>query len=243
MILDLLNAASAQLDQVGPIIADVLASDLAQPVTFQRFGQPSEQLRSVIGQEEDRSTDAPDVHEPGISSRSFTALLPYHEAALTPGWTLTDATGRIHVPVAPVLKPAGRNLFLVARVAPLVERTRVHDLAFEVPGQGLVRERGTGNRKPAPPAPLPVQARLTGSTDPRLRETVGADNADMVLIGRWGSLTAPTAQPDGIRWGTSSPLTLNGQPGTLTVQLAYPDEDLATEAQFGQRFLATWRTP
>ncbi|MCD0165254.1 hypothetical protein [Deinococcus sp. 12RED42] len=242
MILDLLNAASAQLDQVGPIIADVLASDLAQPVTFQRFGQPSEQLRSVIGQEEDRSTDAPDVHEPGISSRSFTALLPYHEAALTPGWTLTDATGRIHVPVAPVLNPAGRNLFLVARVAPLVERTRVHDLAFGVPGQGMVQD-SLGNRKPAPGGTLAVQARLSAATDPKLRDTVGADNADLVLIGRWGSLTAPTSRPDGVRWGSQSPLVIDGQAGTLTVQLAYPDEDTATEAQFGQRFLALWRTP
>lgn len=242
MILDLLNAASAQLDQVGPIIADVLASDLAQPVTFQRFGQPPEQLRSVIGQEEDRSTDAPEVHEPGISSRSFTALLPYHEAALTPGWTLTDAGGRIHVPVAPILNPAGRNLFLVARVAPLVERTRVHDLAFGVPGQGMVRD-SLGNLVPAPGGTLAVQARLSATTDPKLRDTVGADNADLVLIGRWGSLTAPTGRPDGVRWGSQSPLVIDGQVGTLTVQLAYPDEDTATEAQFGQRFLALWRTP
>ena len=242
MILDLLNAASAQLDQVGPIIADVLASDLAQPVTFQRFGQPPEQLRSVIGQEEDRSTDAPEVHEPGISSRSFTALLPYHAAALTPGWTLTDASGRIHVPVAPILNPAGRNLFLVARVAPLVERTRVHDLVFGVPGQGMVRD-SRGNLVPAPGGTLAVQARLSATTDPKLRDTVGADNADLVLIGRWGSLTAPTSRPDGVRWGSQSPLVIDGQPGTLTVQLAYPDEDTATEAQFGQRFLALWRTP
>lgn len=242
MILDLLNAASAQLDQVGPIIADVLASDLAQPVTFQRFGQLPEQLRSVIGQEEDRSADAPEVHEPGISSRSFTALLPYHEAALTPGWTLTDASGRIHVPVAPVLNPAGRNLFLVARVAPLVERTRVHDLAFGVPGQGMVRD-SRGNLVPAPGGTLAVQARLSATTDPKLRDTVGADNADLVLIGRWGSLTEPTGRPDGVRWGSQSPLVIDGQAGTLTVQLAYPDEDTATEAQFGQRFLALWRTP
>ncbi|OOV11847.1 hypothetical protein BXU09_19775 [Deinococcus sp. LM3] len=238
----LLNAASAQLDQVGPIIADVLASDLAQPVTFQRFGQPPEPLRALIGQEEDRSTDAPEVHEPGISSRSFTALLPYHEAALTPGWTLTDAGGRIHVPVAPVLNPAGRNLFLVARVAPLVERTRVHDLAFGVPRQGMVRD-SLGNLVPAPGATLAMQARLSATTDPKLRDTVGADNADLVLIGRWGSLTAPTSRPDGVRWGSRSPLVIDGQAGTLTVQLAYPDEDTATEAQFGQRFLALWRTP
>ena len=242
MILDLLNAASAQLDQVGPIIADVLASDLAQPVTFQRFGQPPEQLRSVIGQEEDRSTDAPEVHEPGISSRSFTALLSYHAAALTPGWTLTDASGRIHVPVAPILNPAGRNLFLVARVAPLVERTRMHDLVFGVPGQGMVRD-SRGNLVPAPGGTLAVQARLSATTDPKLRDTVGADNADLVLIGRWGSLTAPASRPDGVRWGSRSPLVIDGQSGTLTVQLAYPDEDTATEAQFGQRFLALWRTP
>ena len=242
MILDLLNAASAQLDQVGPIIADVLASDLAQPVTFQRFGQPPEQLRSVIGQEEDRSTDAPEVHEPGISSRSFTALLSYHAAALTPGWTLTDASGRIHVPVAPILNPAGRNLFLVARVAPLVERTRMHDLVFGVPGQGMVRD-SRGNLVPAPGGTLAVQARLSATTDPKLRDTVGADNADLVLIGRWGSLTAPAGRPDGVRWGSQSPLVIDGQPGTLTVQLAYPDEDTATETQFGQRFLALWRTP
>lgn len=242
MILDLLNAAAEQIDQTAPIIADVLASDLAQPVTFQRFGQPPGFLRALIAQEEDRSTDAPKVDEPGISSRSFTALLPYHEPALTPGWILTDATGRVHVPVAPVLNPAGRNLFLVARVAPLVERTRVHELVFQVPGVGTVEDRATGNRRSAPPTPLPVTVRLATTTDPRLTDLAGADSADLTLIGRWGPLTAPTTRPDALRWGMKAPLTLDGQPGTLTLKLAYPDEDLHREAQFGGRFLATWRT-
>lgn len=241
MILDLLNAASEQIDQTGPYIADVLASDLAQPVTFQRFGQPPVQLRVLIAQEEDRSTDAPKVDEPGISSRSFTALLPYQEVALTPGWILTDATGRVHVPVAPVLNPAGRNLFLVARVAPLVERTRVHELVFQVPGQGVTRPPGALNPVPAPATPRPVQARLTATTDPRIRDSVGADAAEVVFVGRWGPLTAPTSTPAGLRWGLSAPLTFDGQSGVLTLKLAYPDEDLHREAQFGARFVAVWR--
>lgn len=243
MILDLLNAAAEKIDEVAPIIADVLASNLAQPVTFERFGQPPGLLRALIAQEEDRSTDAPNIDEPGISTRSFTALLPYHEPALTPGWILTDATGRVHVPVAPILNPAGRNLFLVARVAPLVERTRVHDLVFQVPGQGVTRPYGALNPIPAPATPLPVQARLAATTDPKIRDSVGADAAEVVLVGRWGPLTAPTGTPDGLRWGLSAPLTLGGQPGTLTLKLAWPDEDLHREAQFGARFLAVWRTP
>ncbi|WP_189065347.1 hypothetical protein [Deinococcus seoulensis] len=242
MILDLLNAASAQLDQVGPIVQDVLASNLARPATLTRFGAAPQEVRALIAEEEDRSTAAPDVHEPGVSSRTHTALLPFLDAARTVGWTLTDDRGRVFVPVALPLNPGGRDFCLVARVAPLVERTRVHDLAFSVPGTGMTRD-SLGNPRPAPGGALAVQARLNATTDPKLRDTVGADNADLVLIGRWGSLTAPTSRPDGVRWGSQSPLVIDGQTGTLTVQLAYPDEDTATEAQFGQRFLALWRTP
>lgn len=241
MILEQLNAAAEKIDEVAPIIADVLASNLAQPVTFERFGQPPGPLRALIAQEEDRSTDAPNIDEPGISNRSFTALLPYHEPALTPGWILTDATGRVHVPVAPVLNPAGRNLFLVARVAPLVERTRADELVFQVPGQGMVRPPGALNPVPSPTTPLPVTVRLATTTDPRLTDLAGADRADLTLIGRWGPLTAPTTRPPSLRWGMQAPLALDGQPGTLTLKLAYPDEDLHREAQFGARFVAVWR--
>ncbi|MBZ9753002.1 hypothetical protein K7W42_19370 [Deinococcus sp. HMF7604] len=242
-MLDLLNAAEAQLSQVGPIIADVLASDLAWPFTLIRFGQPGVPVRALLGEEEDRSSVGPEIDAPEVASRTFTALLPPLEAARTLGWMLTDAAGRVFVPVAAPLDPGRRGFCLVARVAPLPERTRVHDLVFQVPSAGTVIQPGTGNQVPAPSTPFPIQARLSATTDPRIRDSVGADAADLVLIGRWGSLTAPAAHPPSLRWGLKAPLTLQGQAGTLTLKLAYPDEDLATEAQFGGRFVASWSTP
>ncbi|MVN88285.1 hypothetical protein GO986_16185 [Deinococcus sp. HMF7620] len=242
-MLDLLNAAEAQLAQVGPVITQVLASDLARPLTLTRFGQAGVPVRALLGEEEDRSSIGPDIDAPEVASRTFTALLPPLEVARTLGWMLTDGTGRVFVPVAVPLDPGGRGFCLVARVAPLPERTRVHDLVFQVPSTGTVIQPGTGNQVPAPPTPFPIQARLSATTDPRIRDSVGADAAEVVLIGRWGSLTDPKSHPPSLRWGLKAPLSLQGQSGTLTLKLASPDEDLATEAQFGGRFLALWSTP
>lgn len=114
---------------------------------------------------------------------------------------------------------------------------------FHVPGEGTIEDPDTGNQVAAPGEDLAVSARLSASADPRVRDMVGADTAEVVLLGRWGTLDDPRARPAGVRWGSSSPLMLDGQPGTLTVKLAYPDSDLAQEQQFGARFVAVWRTP
>lgn len=242
-MLDLLNAAHAELEAARPLIQDMLASAFAQDVTVRRFTGEVVQARAIIGQQEDRSTDAPEMHEPGISSRSSTVLLQPHAPVREVGFTVTTATGQVLVPVAIPQNPQDLNLFWVVRMAALAERTRVEPLTFHVPGQGTVVDPATGNHLPAPGIPFPVQARLHATADPRVRDMAGADSADVVLVGRWGTLDAPQARPAGVRWGSRSPLTLDGQPGTLTVKLAYPDSDLAQEQQFGARFVAVWRTP
>lgn len=241
-MLDVFNAAHAELEAARPLIQDALASAFAQDVTVRRFTGEEVQARALIGQEEDRTADAPTVDEPGISSRSLSVVLQPHAPVQEVGFTVTTAAGQILVPVAVPQNPQNLNLFWVVRMAALAGRTRVEQLVFHVPGEGTVEDPDTGNQVPAPGENLQVPVRLHATTDPRVADMVGADTAEVVLVGRWGTLDAPQARPAGVRWGNSSPLTLDGQPGTLTVKLAYPDSDLAQEQQFGARFVAVWST-
>lgn len=235
------NAARAEVEQVGPIVQSVLASNFAQSVNVHTFSdQTDHMVQALIGQEEDRSTDGPKVDDPGITSRTFTGLFPFDAPVGKVGFLVTDATGRALIPVAPPLNPFDLNFCWVVRLAPLVDRTRTELLTFVI-SSGLVRQPGTGNQIPAPGQPLQVPVRLVASDDPRIRDMVGADTAEVALIGRWGTLEAPQTRPAGVHWGSSTPLVLDGQKGTLTIKLAYPDPDLWQEQQFGQRFVATWR--
>lgn len=161
------------------------------------------------------------------------------EAVRMPGFNLLKG-GQIYIPTSPAVDIADQGVALMLVAQPLVERTRVESLTFTIPGVGTVRD-AKGNLVPAPGVPLTVPARLSATDDPRVRDMVGADSASAVLIGRWGTLSHPLLRPNGVRWGSASPLTLDGQAGTLTVKLAYPDADLAQEAQFGGRFVATWK--
>lgn len=238
---DFFNAARAEVEQVGPIVQSVLASDFARLVNVRTFAdQADHAVRALIGQEEDRSSAGPKIDEPGITSRTFTGLFPFTAPVGQVGFLVTDAAARQLVPVAPPLNPFDLNFCWVVRLAPLAERTRVESLTFTIPGVGTVRD-AKGNPVPAPGVPLTIPARLSATDDPRVRDMVGADSASAVLIGRWGTLSHPLLRPGGVRWGSTSPLMLDGQAGTLTVKLAYPDLDLAQEAQFGSRFIATWR--
>ncbi|GAA5513642.1 hypothetical protein Dcar01_02386 [Deinococcus carri] len=120
-------------------------------------------------------------------------------------------------------------------------RTR-HDLLTFATSGPLVEDPRTGNVSPSPGVPLTLPARLEATTDPQARDAVGADTATVVLFGRWGKAGEPQPWPDGVRWGSTCPLTLQGQPGTLTVRLAWPDADPVQSLIHGEPFLATWRS-
>lgn len=225
----------AMLDQQGrPVLIrragqpDVPATALLVPVTGQtRQGEraASPEFGSLPWKVFFRH-DVVDVREPG-----FTIVAPLAQGQ--PPVTLT--------PTGPTVDLADQGVALLVVCTPLEDRTRAEILTFQASGTGLVQDPDTGNWLPAPGAALTVPARLHATADPRVRDMAGADAAEVVLIGRWGSLDAPQARPEGVQWGSESPLTLDGQPGTLTVKLAYPDADLHQEVQFGARFVALWR--
>ncbi len=120
-------------------------------------------------------------------------------------------------------------------------RSRTSVLVFPGRGGALVPD-GRGNLRPGPSVPITALARLEAPSDPQVRDAVGADAATTVLMGRWGAAGEPRAQPGGVSWGSQSPLVLSGQPGTLTVQLAWPDADPIQTAIHGEPFVALWRT-
>ncbi|WP_339096194.1 hypothetical protein WDJ50_02575 [Deinococcus sp. VB142] len=156
-----------------------------------------------------------------------------------PGFSLLKG-GRLYTPVTPTVDVADQGIALMLMAQPLNDRTRTERLTFTLPGKGMGRDNN-GNPVSLPGVSLTVTVRLVAVSDPRIRDMVGADAADMVLVGRWGTLEQPLLKPDGLKWGMTSPLVLDGQNGTLTLKLAYPDPDLAQESQFGARFLAIWR--
>ena len=118
-------------------------------------------------------------------------------------------------------------------------RARVTVLTFTLPGAPTTD--ALGNPKRGAGAPLPVSVRLAATDDPAVRELSGADTSTLAITGRWGTLANPGGKPAALDWGSSARLTLDGQPGVLTLRVAYPDPDPVSEAIFGQRFAATWR--
>ncbi|UWX64193.1 hypothetical protein [Deinococcus rubellus] len=156
------------------------------------------------------------------------------------GYTVIDAQGRTFTPDGDPEDPGGQGVALVVRLNPAAERTRLQSLTFTLPG-ALVRQPGTGNMVSSSAGSLTVTARLTHSNDPHVVQLVGADSASTAIIGRWGTLEHPTLTPPGLNDGSQCPLDVDGQPGTLTIMLAWPDEDLKTEQQFGARWVGIWR--
>ena len=163
--------------------------------------------------------------------------LPIHEAF----WLTWK--GRVYIPVSDT-----RSLVPQAQLwqAHLIDRDsfaqhqRVTTLVFPTLG-ALVTDVATGNKRPALGTPLAIQARLATTVDPKVMEIVGADSASLTFIGRWGTMQDPRGIPAGISYGSQCPLVIEGQPGTLTVLLAWPDDDLRTEQLFGARWLGIWR--
>lgn len=235
----MIGAGTAELQEFASEIAEAI-DDYGQLVTIRRPGRPDAQAVAVLYQLDDKETQGK-VGEAAFKVLAWMGIFKPDAPVRERGFTVIDRQGRVFTPDGETQNAVEQDVVLFVHLLPLADRTRVSDLTFQVPGS-LIRD-ARGNRVPGPGQPLPVSARLTATTDPRVRETVGADKAEIVLVGRWGTLEHPQGRPAGVNWGAQSPLELDGQPGTLTLKLAWPDEDLATEQQFGARFLAVWRTP
>ncbi len=236
-------------DTVQRVARPQLQNALAQqgrPVIIRRPGQPDVEATALFIPVSSQSREGAAAAAPEFGSLPWKVIFRHDvDAVRQPGFTLVVPQSQGQPPVTltptqPTVDVADQGVMLMLICTPLADRTRVEHLVFQVPGQGTVVDPATGNHVPAPGQPLPMQVRLHATADPRVRDMVGADSAEVVLVGRWGTLDAPQARPAGVRWGSTSPLTLDGQRGTLTVKLAYPDSDLAQEHQFGARFVAVW---
>lgn len=225
-----------------PAVQAALVSDQAQDVLIRRPGQPDVPQRALLLPWSDEGKGGASIPAPEVRAVAWFALLAHTAPVATLGFSVVMPDGRVFTPDSPPENAGGVDIAWLLRLTPLAERTRVSTLTFTLPGQGWAKD-AHGNDIPARGQSQQVSARLTATTDPRIRDSVGADSADLVLIGRWGTLEHPQGRPNGVHWGSTSPLELDGQPGTLTLKLAWPDSDLAAEQQFGSRFLAVWRTP
>ncbi|WP_394649573.1 hypothetical protein [uncultured Deinococcus sp.] len=228
-----------EIQAAGPDIIWAI-EEAGLDVIVRRPGHPDTVARAVLYQLDDKDATGK-VGNPEVKLMAWAGIFKPDAPVRSLPFSVLDSQGRVFVPDSAVQDPVEMGVALIAHLLPLAERTRVSLLTFTLPGEGWQKD-ARGNDIPTPGTPHPVSARLTATTDPRIRDEVGADTADVVLIGRWGTLEHPLPRPAGVTWGSTSPLDLDGQPGTLTVTLAYPDPDLAQEAQFGSRFLATWRS-
>ncbi|BDP44851.1 hypothetical protein DAETH_48200 (plasmid) [Deinococcus aetherius] len=235
--------SKAFVQRIGrPGVQAVLASDHAQDVLIRRPGVADVPARALLLPWSDEGRGGADAKAPEVRSVAWFGLLLHGAPVSSLGFSLVTLGGQVFTPDSPPENAGGADVAWLLRLTPLHGRTRVSTLTFTLSGPGLVTDPETGNKRPASGAAVEVPVRLTATTDPRIRETVGADQAELVLVGRWGSVEHPQARPANVGWGSSSPLELDGQRGRLTLALAWPDEDLAQERQFGTRFLATWRT-
>lgn len=232
----MIGSITAEIQAAGPDILWVI-DEAGQDVTIRRPGRADTLARAVLYQEDSQGEGR--VSDPEFKVIGWQGVFK-PDAPLTLPFTVVDTQGRMFTPDGPPQNPGGQGVVLIVHLLPLAGRTRVEQLVFTLPGP-LTRDPKTGNPVPTPGPKLPVPARLVASQDPRIRDMAGADAAEVVLIGRWGTLDAPQARPAGVRWGLSSPLVLDGQNGTLTLKLAYPDPDLAQETSYGGRFVAVWR--
>ncbi|MGY2892482.1 hypothetical protein [Deinococcus sp. UYEF24] len=174
--------------------------------------------------------DAPDLRvlrlPPGSVHPALAASIPWEDGVLfVEHYAQTsDFTGTT---------PGICRLVSPARIAS-------YPLVVVTPGP-LITVPGTGNQKPGPGVPLQLVARLEAVTDPKLVQLVGADPLTVPLFGRWGAPGQPQLRPAGVHWGSTSPLTLQGVAGTLTVRTAFPDDDPVQTAIHGEPFLAVWK--
>ena len=232
------GSITAEIQAAGPDILWVI-DEAGQDVTIRRPGHPDVQARAVLYQIDDTDKRG-EVAAPDFKLLAWQGVFKPDAPLRSLPFMVIDARGQAFTPDGPAQDPGEQGVALIVHLLPLADRARVELLTFHASGTGLVQDPDTGNWLPAPGAALTVPARLHATADPRVRDMAGADAAEVVLIGRWGSLDAPQARPEGVQWGSESPLTLDGQPGTLTVKLAYPDADLHQEQQFGARFVALW---
>lgn len=230
---------TAEIRAAGSDIVWVI-QEAGQDVTIRRPGRPDAVARAVLFQLDDQDRTAK-VADPAFKVMAWQGIFGPDAPVRSLPFTVIDAQGQHFVPVSPVQDPGEQGVALIAHLLPLHGRTRTELLRFILPGSGMVEDPRTGNQIPGPGSTLDVPVRLVASVDPQVRDMVGADAAEVALVGRWGTLDAPQQKPQGVRWGSTSPLVLDGQNGTLTIKLAYPDPDLAQEQQFGGRFVAAWR--
>jgi hypothetical protein len=214
--------------------------ELGQDVTIRRFGEADSTARAFLYQLEEKTPRGVPVQQPEFHVTAWQGIFSHDAPIRSPGYTVMDASNRVFVPEADAEDPGDQGVALIVRLNPLVERTRLQPLTFTLPGP-LIRQPETGNMIAGPGQPLSVVARLTHSNDPHVVQLVGADSASTAIIGRWGTLEHPTLTPSGLNYGSQCPLTVDGQVGTLTIMLAWPDEDLKTELQFGARWVGIWR--
>jgi len=232
---------TAELQALGRPEVQLALDQAGQDVQIQRPGQPDEGVRAILYQLESKGARGQKGTDVEYGSLAWQGIFNHLAPIRTPGYTVVDATGRVFVPEAEAEDPAQQGVALIVRLLPLVDRTRLYTLMFPGPPT-LGTLPGSSNPVELPGTSLTISVRLEATADPRLRETVGADQVALALVGRWGTYEQPLTRPTSVRWGVTSPLTFEGQPGVLTMALAWPDSDLATERQFGGRFLATWRS-
>ncbi|MGY2892755.1 hypothetical protein [Deinococcus sp. UYEF24] len=230
------------LDQIAGAVAQVQGNADLNAVRFRhtatwsdgttcRFGvQDPNKVDSALSRSLRSRPDAPDVRVLRVhqedASPALAASIPWENGVLfVEHYAQTsDFTGTA---------PGVCRLVVPTRIAS-------YPLVFVTPGP-LITVPSTGNQKPGPGVPLQVVARLEAITDPKLVQLVGADPLTAALFGRWGAPGQPQLRPVGVYWGSTSPLTLQGVAGTLTVRTAFPDDDPVQTAIHGEPFLATWR--
>ena len=232
---------TSQIQALSRPQLDKALAAFGQPVTVKRPGQLDVQVRAFLYQLEEKSPQGLRIQAPEFRSVAWQGIFSHDAPIREPGYSVVDAASRVFVPEADAEDPGGQGVALIVRLSPAAERTRLTTLVFAPSTQALVRDPETGDMRPGPGEPLSVTARLIHTNDPHVVQLVGADSASTAIIGRWGSLTDPTGTPAGVRYGSQCPLSVDGQPGTLTVMLAWPDEDLTTEQQFGARWVGLWR--
>lgn len=213
--------------------------EAGQDVTILRPGAAPAPVRAFLYQQDDRSTGQRDI-EARFKVRAWQGIFLPDAPVRERGFVVQDAKGRLFWPDGDVQDAGEQGVALLASLLPLPERTRTEFLTFQVEGQ-LIEDPVTGNWEPSPGQPLHVPVRLNPTADPKIREMVGADVAEVAFVGRWGDLLTPLDKPVGVFWGSTSLLTVDGQPGVLTIKLAYPDADTAQELVLGGRFVALWK--
>lgn len=224
--------------ELRPVIGEIL-EDFGQDFVISRSGFSPVTSRGLVYQLEDRATVSSQVDDAHVKVNAWQGIFSY-DAPLIHPYYITDAEGQIYIPDSITNDPGRQDVARFAHLAALVDRTRVDTLIFQT--GGLVQDPKTKNWKPGSGTPITIDVRLVSSSDPVIRETVGADVSQVALVGRWGSLLEPKSRPSKLVWGESSPLIISGQPGTIVLKQSYPDEDLFTEQQYGERFLAVWRS-